>query len=814
MANSDYKVTTTRAADFTPLAELFEDVDYLDHTFLLGRSNFPRIDSLYVGMIAMCQGEFMRVTAIGAGSVQVTRGSADTVPHQHVKGSLVWFFDNSTMGYDSREHSAGETNSVKYAPYTIGGGTFPISASAIDVVTYNWRYYRPYAPGQVRARGMRWYIPQVISADQPNMLLTWTHRDRIQQADQLLDHDAGNVGPEPGTSYTIRIYDGAGTLKRTVSGVMAIHRNEYGQLIPPNWNYTWTEAMADLGFDHPEAESVLVPGRITLFTTRDGFDSWQGYEINFQVDTQGIFMKVAQLAELAAQSTPDGDVPPTNAVLVAQLAELAAQHPSAEQEGGVVAVDGMYVSQLAQGIGQETSFYSTLSRNLFESPYAWQAKTGLSGDTMLVTVAARPSDRLTDSHKIWTRYNWPRGSGAQHAYEQRVAPQFTPWATLFNAIDYMDDRIVIAATSFIDGVSFADVRPGQVAQVDAEIFRIESISDAEIILSRGCFDTVPARHKAGARVWMFEAQAGNDPTNYPLRLANGELGAAVEVKMVPDVYGPPLNLKDIPTDNLVMRRRVERPYPPGQVMVGDKRWYLGKVMVENEPVTITWVHRNRLEQGAATIDHLAPGFSPEFEQKYRLKITVWVYPEPPGQAYEVLIRQAIVDGTEFTYTWDMAKSDGYRAGSILGVCGSVTVGMTLFSIRDDLDSWQGYVIPLSLPARKCSPGENPGGGQLPPTNGGGNGDTGSGTPGGSTPGDPKPPGDNEGGGPKDPVDNGGGGDDGTGPPEPPEPPPDWPDPVDPPPTPDPGDPNTALKAHWDLNWDRHWDAYNKDNPGD
>jgi hypothetical protein len=816
MANKDYKAPgNVRAGQFTPLAELAENIDYLDKEIPLGRTNFPSVDALKIGMACLCDEEFMQLIAITPTGVRVKRGAADTVPAQHGARSLIWFFDNTLVGTDGKEHVAGETNSVKYSPYTIGGGSFPIALSGIDTVTYRNRFFRPYPPGQMRVRGQRWWNPQIIASDNPNMKFTWAHRDRKTQADQLIDHDVTNIGPEPGTTYTARIFNSAGVLKRTITGIMAVVRNEQGVLLPPQWTYTWNEAMSDLEIGLPTEDEMLVDAHIEFCSTRQGYDSWQGYRIDFQVNVQGFFIKVSQFAEMSAQRPEpvnDPDTPPTfDMVFDGQLAQIVAQQPGAETpDTDVVGADGMFVSHLAQGAGQETNFYTPLNRNLWEAPYAFQALHGDGPEAnMLITVAARPSDRLTDSHDVWTRYDWPAGSGAMFSYEKRSDPAWTPWATLKDAIAQLDTTITFDKTSFVDGVSLSDVVPGQIAQVDAEMFRVETVSETGITLARGCYDTIPAKHKAGARVWFFGAQYGRDPTDYPERIVNNVIGGAVQVKMRPSVYGPPLNLLDVPTDRLQTKSRSLRPYPPGQVLVNGQPWYKGALPTVGQPVNITWVHRNRTAQGAQVIDHLAADQGAETDQRYRLKISVWVTPEE-GPSYEVKIREVVVDGTSFEYSYDMAKQDGYRAGAALGVCGRVTVGLQLAAIRYDLESWQWYVIPLGLPSYKCPPGQPPGGGQLPPGNGNGNGDPGNETPGGQTPG-----GDNTGDGPGDPIDNGGGngGDDGTGPPDPPEVPPDWPDPVDPP-DPDPNDPNPNLAAHWDLNWDRHWDAYTKDNTGD
>lgn len=811
MANSDY-TPSSRQSQFTPLATLHDALDYLDRTLVLGEANFPRTDSLKVGMAVLVDDEWMQVTAIGQGSVTVKRGCADTVPRQHPANSLAWFVDNSVVGTDAKEHTAGEVNAIKYSPVTTSGRLDPKDSSAIDVVEYQQRFARPYPPGHVLANGTRWYTLQTLSADAAELTLTWAYRDRTIEADQLIDHDDGDIGPEPGTSYLVRVYDQNLKLMREYPGIMASQVDRYGQKVAASWTYQWMQGMADLGALESEIGSY-VPGYLVLFAQRNGLISWQGYTIPFRVNTQGYFIKASQLATLSAQNITDAmnnDFPPQDGFTAAQLAALAAQNLTDAQNDANGPTHGMFVAGLHQGIGQETNFYTDLNRNLFEAPYALLRKRGASIDPKIVTVVARPSDRLTDAHSIWTRYDWPAGRGDLVEYQKRLDPDFTPWVTVGAALDYLDTTLVIGKTSFLDGVSLSNVQVGQVALVDAEIIRIDGRDgDTSFTIARGCYDTVPTKHYAGARVWLFEAAAGNDPTTYPYTLDGyNQNGSAAQVKMVPAVYGPPLDLKQVPTDRVEMAHRVERPYAPGEVLVNGEAWYRGSVIAADQDTRITWAHRNRDTQGANAVDHHAATRAPEDGQKYRLSIKLNLYDQFTRKSYTVTVREVIVDGSEFVYSYGMAKTDGYRAGNLLNVCGRVTVGMSLQAIRGDLESWQGYVIPLALPSYSCPPGKPPGGGQLPPPpGGGGNGDT------GPTPGDPTPPpggGDNS--GDPDPGDNGGGGN-GDGPPPPPEVPPDWPDPVDPPPGPDPEDPNPALAGHWDTNWDRHWDAYTKDNQG-
>lgn len=815
MANEDYK-QNNRVAQFAPLSELADPIDYLDRVINLGRANFPRIDSLKIGMPALVDEEFMQITAIAPGQISVKRGTADTVPARHAKETLVWFLDPiQGIGGDLVEHSAGETTSVKYAPFTIGGGRLPVAQSEIDGVTFNWRQFRPYPPGQLRVRGDRWWVEHTVTADDPYLSLTWAHRDRALQADQLVDHDEPNVGPEPGTTYTVRIYNKAGTLMRTEVGIMADPRDVYGNLVPPSWTYSWGQAMADLKIQPALEKGTIEPGTMTIFSTRDGFDSWQGYTIPFKVNSQGIFVKVAQAAQLVGQvddiERTGGPYPPASAVYGAQAAQVVAQ-PLEAALNAVPAAVAMYVANVHESAGQKTSLPASLNRNLFEAPYALLKRRGEDANaTKLVTVAARPSDRLTDTHSIWTRYDYPAGTGTALQFQRKVDPNFTPWITLGKSLDYLDTTVTIGASSFFDGIALDNVRPGQVAMVDAEIVRIESRTADTFEIARGVFDTVPAKHGAGARVWFFEADAGNDPTDYPLKMsANNTLGAAMQVKMVPGVYGPPLDLALVPTDRLDTARRVARPYPPGEVLVNGQPWFNGAQLADVGGIArITWNHRNRDTQGAQAVDHHAGTRAPEDKQKYRLSIKLSLYDSLSRKSYISTIRNEIVDGNSYDYTYAMAAADGYRAGTLLKACGRVTVGIVLEAIRDDFVSWQNYTIPLLLPSYSCPAGQPPGGGQLPPNTGGGNGSVPP-SPNPSNPGSPG--GDNSGG--SDPYDPGPGtGGDGSGPPAPPDLPPDWPSPIDPQPEPDPVDPNPQLAGHWDTNWDRHWDAYNKDNQG-
>lgn len=803
MANTDYKPSGGGGL-FTPLAELAEGVDYLDTTFKLKGYSVPSQQDLIDGLAGLIDDEIVIVTKFEAGQCQVKRGAADTVPNKHAADAVIWFF-SASVGRDPKEHAGGDQLSVKVQPSTIGGGTLPIKSSPPNGVTMNWRFYRPYAPGQMQADGHPWFQPSTLTSSDPNLTLTWAHRDRAMQADKLFDHSVGNIGPEPGTTYTARIFKGDpinGDIRRTEVGITG-----------NAWNYQWAQALTDLGAAGDPDAGETVDGGIIFTSTRDNFDSWQWYTIFFKLDTQGSFLRVAQFSQMVAQNSPtDADtVGPNSAVYAAQLALMAAQQPGAETPGsGDVITAGIYVAGLSATGGQLTSFYTPINRNLFEAPYTWLRRLGIDGGAAenagrIVTVAARPSDRLTDTHIVRSRFNYPKGTGVTLPFNTAAAPAFTPWATIKFTLQYLERTATIATSSFFDGVPISGVTIGSMALIGAEVVRVAGISEFTITLDRGCADTVPQKHNANSRIWFFEAMSGNDPFGYPWIALPEPGGSSVEVKMVPAVYGPPLLDADVPTDVLDFNRRALRPLPPGRVVVNGRPWFEGAITQPDSGVMITWASRNRVEQDTSIFDHTSAPIPGEAGQQHKLTMTVWVPSRVRGvPPTKVTVREILIDGDSYNYTYEQAQADGYKVGRLLGVCGYVSCDLYLAATRDGLDSWQGYSILLRLPSYPCAPGQIPGGGQGPGVPGGGNGQPG---------GDPNNPNPGDDTGAPDPIDNGGNGDNGNGPPKPPDPPPDWPDPVDPPPQDDPEDPNPTLAAHWDTNWDRHWDAYREDNTG-
>lgn len=262
MSNSEY--IKAGAGTFASAVALDAPLGLFDTVIPYTRARFTTTtDPVRVGMAVMVDYEIMGVTAVGVGSITVARGCADTIPATHPTDSVAWIFDASSAGSDYVERSAGDTVAVKISPYTIGGGNVPPETIKPISVDLNWRFFRPYPPGRMRVNDMPWSEVAALNTDIPALHLTWRHRDRVTQADKLIPHEADSTGPEPGTTYTMRVVNPGGDVVRTEVGIQGAE-----------FFYRYAQALNDLG-------SQMQTAHIQFTSNRDGLDAWQEYDTAF-----------------------------------------------------------------------------------------------------------------------------------------------------------------------------------------------------------------------------------------------------------------------------------------------------------------------------------------------------------------------------------------------------------------------------------------------------------------------------------------------------------------------------------------------------
>lgn len=767
------------AGDFVPVGVLSDKINYLDKELTI--YDCTELFDAELPCAVMLKEECLLVTKMNTGvdglsaTLTVDRGVYDTIPQRHFGGELLWFYEEN-IGSDWREYVGGDVIEGKEVTWTTSGGKFPFDDAPTETVKMNWRYSRPYAPGRVLLNdNVRWYEGAKLNRAEPHLQVTWTHRDRISQSDQIIAHDVGDIGPEAGSSYLVKVYDETGTVIRTESGLQG-----------NGWAYLWSQAIKDLGVDRGESTGKDYPLLIRLWSHRDGLDSWQYYDISLLVQDIALYIQSAQLAQNVVQTS---DTENASGVSSANVATFAAQATDTDN------VSGISSASVASMANQFTVFNQRVDAQVVEAPYMMLLHDGLpTNASRVIEMAARPTDRLTDGHDLWSAKTDDKTNPVE-GFTNSGSQPWTPWLLSTGKLNYLDNTLTYSDTSLGDGVP-PDIRPGDIAMIDREMIRIDEVASDHLTISRGVGDTIPDVHRANTPVWLVARSHGVDSKTYG---DNDYVG----IKIQPEVHTPlPVPLDDVPQINMQMAYRYNRPYPPGMMLANGLHWYEfirafkdANGTTVPQDVIFTWNHRNRLAQGETPVSHIEDGGEPEAGVKYQVKVCYTPPSKGSVKSKQVVMREAYVSGTSWTYPAEWVAEDGQRAGEAFKSCGSVTIYVQVYAIRDGVRSWQGYNMYVTLPSYACPIGQQPGGGNGGGSAGGnGGGSTGGGgseSGGGGKPNRPDP--DN----PDNPK------------PDPEPKPPVGPDPIDPTPDPEPEpeptpEPTPDPVGSWGLHWDHDW----------
>ncbi len=253
--------------------------------------------------------------------------------------------------------------------------------------------------------------------------------------------------------------------------------------------------------------------------------------------------------------------------------------------------------------------YAPTLRRLMEVPYRELAGLIDQANLDLVDVtaawaaslAARPSG-LSLSYSLLTR------PGTSGSFTDRGTADWCPTALLVAALPAAAGPNVVTVTTVLD---LDQVAIGQAALLDDEIVRVDAINltTNQVTLARGCADTVPAQHAAGARIWFYDGFEGADETEYTS-------GVTIQAKLLTNTSEGQLAEGLAASDSLTLAGRQGRPYPPGQFMIGGV-YYPSSVVGD---VTISWVGRDRLSQADQLIDTSLGGIGPESGVTYSARL--------------------------------------------------------------------------------------------------------------------------------------------------------------------------------------------------
>lgn len=182
-----------------PTAIISSDIGYGDKVIHVEDASF--LNDIELGSAALLDGEIVRIDGIDLANNQLTvgRGCVDTVPNKHKTGAVIWFYDTNETT-DGIEYSFNNEVEVKLLSNTFRERLAESNAET-KVITIQARQGRPYPPGNLKINGAAY--PSAITSSTLN--ITWAGRNRLIQADKLIDTTVEDIGVEDGTTYNLTI---------------------------------------------------------------------------------------------------------------------------------------------------------------------------------------------------------------------------------------------------------------------------------------------------------------------------------------------------------------------------------------------------------------------------------------------------------------------------------------------------------------------------------------------------------------------------------------------------------------------------------
>ena len=201
--------------------------------------------------------EIATVLSIEPGAWTLKRGTLDTVPKAWIDGTQVWCIPADSIVPDQTVRSVGEV--VSYWPQSRTTlGILPLDSTPEQAVTLSDRAYKPLRPVNVSVNGTSFGTVNATGAT--NITVTWANRNRLLEVTQVMSWTDATVAPEAGQTTTIRLYDSAGTLITSFTGLTGT-------------SYTFAKSLF----------GAITSGRLKVVSVRDGIESLQGMEFQITI---------------------------------------------------------------------------------------------------------------------------------------------------------------------------------------------------------------------------------------------------------------------------------------------------------------------------------------------------------------------------------------------------------------------------------------------------------------------------------------------------------------------------------------------------
>lgn len=292
--------------------------------------------------------------------------------------------------------------------------------------------------------------------------------------------------------------------------------------------------------------------------------------------------------------------------------------------------------------------YWELARSLSPADFDYLPKN--QGVGFLGTLGSRPSGVAFD-------YSLYTATSANGTYTKVGKGNFCPIAFLSQAVSYTDTTFQIE-----NGVDLDLVKTGQYfyAIIEDEIVRVNSITTNSVSVGRGCLDTLPKPHNAGATIYFASSWYGLDRTQ---RVS----GQTIYAKLCPRTGKGELALSSTSYVSRTMNSRFDRPYPPAYLRVNNIP-YPQNAFIEGADIKLDWYHRSRSQQTAYIVVDTESNIGPEAGTTYTARIL---------KASDNSVLASQIGITSNTYTFSALSQD-------------TDIYVELWSVRDGYESMQKH----------------------------------------------------------------------------------------------------------------------------
>lgn len=199
------------------------------------------------------------ITAYSSGIVTLKRGCLDTTPRAWPVGTVAWEVTRSSLVVDGTEVLAGEDLDYKLLPVT-SVRRLTLDEATAHTITVGDRMHLPLRPANIAVNSVAGFSAEIGSTD-TEIDISWSLRNRLTETVQVLSWVDASVAPEVGQATEIElIRTGTVLASETVS--------------------SGDSTVFDISSVSLSPGDALV---LKLWSSRDGFDSWQAIEIPVSV---------------------------------------------------------------------------------------------------------------------------------------------------------------------------------------------------------------------------------------------------------------------------------------------------------------------------------------------------------------------------------------------------------------------------------------------------------------------------------------------------------------------------------------------------